>query len=87
MIPLKELLTYSKIIKKKFNPNFHTLNHCVEIIAFFVEFYHYLKRNNLKMYKSELYVQNYWERVKDIEGRFQGKMKKASEYLNKIKVS
>jgi len=46
MNPLKDLLTFSKIIKKKFNPNLQTLNHCVYIIAFFVEFYHYLKRNN-----------------------------------------
>jgi len=46
MGPLKDLLAFSKIIKKKFNPNMQTLNNCVDIISFFVEFFHYLKMNN-----------------------------------------
>ena len=46
MTPLKDLLLFSRIIKKKFRPNFSLFIQCVENLAFFTEIFHYLKRHS-----------------------------------------
>jgi hypothetical protein len=43
MCPLKDLLLFSRIIKKKFRPNFSLFTHFVTNIAFLTEAFHYLK--------------------------------------------
>jgi len=43
--PLKDLLLFSRITKKRFNANFYLLIQCVTNMMFFTEFYHYLKRH------------------------------------------
>lgn len=48
--PLKDLMLFSKIVKKKFSPNFYLLIQCVTNLIIFTELYHFLKRHNNCIY-------------------------------------
>lgn len=96
MGPLKDLLLFSRIIKKKFRPNFSLFTHFVTNIAFLTEAFHYLKMQSngyifyfifLGLRKSVIYKSNYWAGISNITEYFDQKTKICRDNLVTIKVN